>query len=233
MHVYFTVDVEQDCPPYLNTWRGMNEGMPALLQLLDEEDVRATFFTTGEAARRYPACMKTIVGSGHELGCHGDTHRSFGEMSRSEAGAEIATASDSLRAFGPIVSFRAPYLRFPGAYLDLLNVNRYTVDSSEGRHKHLGASVRRAHGVLRVPASVTSSTLRWPAFARHALFRRITAPVVLFVHPWEFVDLRRERLRFDCRFKTGDAALHAVRDTLQFFNRRGATFAPMRDCVGA
>ena len=29
MNVYFTVDVEQDCPPYLNTWRGVEEGMQA------------------------------------------------------------------------------------------------------------------------------------------------------------------------------------------------------------
>jgi hypothetical protein len=55
---------------------------------------------------------------------------------------------------------------------------------------------------------------------------------VLFVHPWEFVDLRRERLRFDCRFKTGGQALDAVRDTLRFFTRHGATFTPIKQCAG-
>ena len=56
-------------------------------------------------------------------------------------------------------------------------------------------------------------------------------PVVLFVHPWEFVDLTRERLRYDCRFRTGDFALRALREVIELFQRRGATFLPMRELV--
>jgi len=52
---------------------------------------------------------------------------------------------------------------------------------------------------------------------------------VLFVHPWEFVDLRRERLRFDCRFRTGDIALDCLRDVIASFRARGAEFLTMRE----
>jgi hypothetical protein len=52
---------------------------------------------------------------------------------------------------------------------------------------------------------------------------------VLFVHPWEFVDLRRAQLRFDCRFKTGDVALACVRDVLRGYTARGARFVTMRE----
>jgi hypothetical protein len=52
---------------------------------------------------------------------------------------------------------------------------------------------------------------------------------VLFVHPWEFVDLRHERLRLDCRFKTGEVALACVRDVLRNCARRGARFVRMRE----
>jgi hypothetical protein len=52
----------------------------------------------------------------------------------------------------------------------------------------------------------------------------------LFVHPWEFVDLRREPLRWDCRFKTGAEALDCARSALRFFAARGARFGLMRDC---
>jgi len=224
MNVYFTVDVEQDCPPYLNTWRGMEEGMPVLLEALAAAEVRATWFTTGEAARRYPSIIRAIVAGGHELGCHGDTHRSFAAMTREEAAGELDASSDTLRQFAPVHSFRAPYLTFPTRYLALLAGRRYGLDSSQGRHKHLGASVHRAGGLLRVPASITSSTLRWPHLLRDALFGRLHDPVVLFVHPWEFVDLRREALRFDCRFRTGRAALDALNTSLAFFKARGATF---------
>ena len=49
--VYLTVDVEPDCPPYLWTWRGIVEGMPALMEVLDREQVPVTFFTTGATAQ--------------------------------------------------------------------------------------------------------------------------------------------------------------------------------------
>ncbi|HEY7292858.1 MAG TPA: polysaccharide deacetylase family protein [Vicinamibacterales bacterium] len=227
MNVHFTVDVEQDCPPYLTGWRGIEQGMPRLLTMLAEEGVRGTFFTTGEVARRFPAAVEAIVSAGHELGCHGDTHRDFSTLTLAEAEHEVRHASLSLRPFGSVTSFRAPYLRFPRDYMAVLAQFDYTLDSSEGRHKQLGASVHSDHGVLRVPASVTSSTLRWPAVVRDRLLARLSDPIVLFVHPWEFVDLRRERLRYDCRFRTGDEAIDAARSALQFLAARGATFAPM------
>jgi peptidoglycan/xylan/chitin deacetylase (PgdA/CDA1 family) len=226
---YFTVDVEQDCPPFLNTWRGIEEGMPRLLAMLDEERVRATFFTTGGVARRYPSVVAEIVRRGHELGCHGDTHRSFADMNDEEAEGEIADASAARRELGPVTSFRAPYLQVPPRYVPLLARHRYRLDSSEGRHKTLRASIRVDCGVFRIPASVTSLTLRWPSLPRNLLFARLKRPVVLFVHPWEFVDLRRERLRFDCRVGTGARALECARSTLRFFKARGLEFGLMRD----
>jgi peptidoglycan/xylan/chitin deacetylase (PgdA/CDA1 family) len=230
---YFTVDVEQDCPPYLNTWRGIEEGLPRLLSMLREERVKGTFFTTGETARRYPSAVRAIVDAGHELGSHGDTHRNFSKLTCAEAEQEISSASSSLRAFGPVTSFRAPYLQFPSDYVPLLARHGYAVDSSQGRHKMVGASVHFDHDVLRVPASVTSSTLRWPGRVRDLLLVRLRRPVVLFVHPWEFVDLRREHLRWDCRFRTGDAALACARTALQLLASRGVTFGVMRDCAGS
>lgn len=232
MNAHFTVDVEPDCPPYMNTWRGIEEGLPPLLDMLREENVRATFFTTGEVARRYSRAIHAILDGGHELGCHGDTHRNFATLTLGESDQELARASASLRAFAKVASFRAPYLQFPDECVPLLARHGYTLDSSEGRHKTRRASVRTEHAVLRIPASVTSSTLRWPSTIRDLLLARLTSPAVLFVHPWEFVDLRGERLRFDCRFKTGDAAVACARSAIRAVAARGATFVPMGACVG-
>ncbi len=233
MTVYFGVDVEEDCPPYLNTWRGITEGLPRLLGVLAEEDVRATLFTTGEVARRYPDVIRAAVAEGHELGCHSNRHGDYRLMTRTEADVDIGAASAALREFAPVVSFRAPYLQFPADFVDLLALHGYAIDSSEGRHKRVGLTVRREAGVLRVPASVTSLTLRWPAVIRNLLFTQINDPVVLFCHPWEYVDLRRERLRWDCRVRTGDEALTSTRTAIRFFKSRGASFALMRDAAGA
>ena len=84
-------------------------------------------------------------------------------------------------------------------------------------------------GLRRIPASVTSSVLRLPRLVREAYLRALRSPVVLFVHPWEFVDLRRERLRIDCRFRTGETGLACVRDVLRSFAARGARFRTMRE----
>jgi hypothetical protein len=76
---------------------------------------------------------------------------------------------------------------------------------------------------------MTSSVLRLPAFVRDPWLRSLADPVVLFVHPWEFVDLTREDLRYDCRFRTGDVALRCVREVIELFQRRGARFVTMRE----
>jgi peptidoglycan/xylan/chitin deacetylase (PgdA/CDA1 family) len=231
--VYFTVDVEEDCPPFLHTWRGMERGLPRLLDVLADERVPATLFTTGEVARRFPAQIRAAVTAGHELGCHSNTHGRYTDMTADEADADIALASRTLRDIAPVVSFRAPYLQFPRPFVPLLAKHGYALDSSQGRHKAFGIRAHRDGAIVRVPASVSSLTLRWPRSVRDALFARLNEPIVLFCHPWEFVDLRREPIRWDCRLWTGDRALDAARSTIRYFKARGASFGLMRDCVAA
>jgi peptidoglycan-N-acetylglucosamine deacetylase len=225
--VAFTVDLEPDCPPYLQGFRGIEQGTPALLDLLGAEKVPATFFTTGEVAARYPETVKRLVRDGHELGCHGMTHRAFTSLDPVTARSEIEESAAILRRFAPVTSFRAPYLQFPPAYVEMLEQNAFTLDSSHARYKLAYYRDRTSSRITRVPASVTSSVLRLPRVVRNTYLSALWSPIVLFVHPWEFVDLRRERLRLDCRFKTGDIALDCVRDVLRSYARRGARFVRM------
>jgi peptidoglycan-N-acetylglucosamine deacetylase len=225
--VAFTVDLEPDCPPYLQGFRGIEQGTPALLDLLGAEKVPATFFTTGEVAARYPETVKRLVRDGHELGCHGMTHRAFTSLDPVTARSEIEESAAILRRFAPVTSFRAPYLQFPQAYVEMLEQNAFTLDSSQAKYKLAYYRDRASPRITRVPASVTSSVLRLPRVVRNTYLSALWSPIVLFVHPWEFVDLRRERLRLDCRFKTGDIALDCVRDVLRSYARRGARFVRM------
>lgn len=227
--VAFTVDLEPDCPPFLSGFRGVEHGLPALLELLAQLDVRATFFTTGEVAERFPQAIRRVVNDGHELACHGMTHRPFPTLDRATASWEISRSSEILRAFAEVTSFRAPYLRFPPEYLPLLEENGFAVDSSHARYKLAYYRDRAATRLARIPASLTSSALRLPRVLRGAYVALLDDPVVLFVHPWEFVDLTRERLRWDCRVRTGDVALGCVRDVLEGYARRGARFVSMRE----
>ncbi len=231
LKVCLSVDVEQDCPPYLNTFRGLGEGLAAVLDVLDDFGINGTFFTTGQMARGFPRAVESIVEAGHELGCHGMTHRSFRSMDYREAVEEIEASAGVLRTFAPVVSFRAPYLNFPAEFLPILTDAGFLVDSSQGSYKWGFWRKDRAENLLRVPVSATSSLLRLPGFIRQPWLGLLRSPVVLFVHPWEFVDLRREKLRLDCRFRTGDEAARCLRRVIGFFQDRRAVFPRIRELL--
>jgi peptidoglycan/xylan/chitin deacetylase (PgdA/CDA1 family) len=204
----------------------MTEGLPRLLDLLGELGITGTFFTTGEMARRFPTVIRRLVDEGHELGCHGDLHRDFTTLTEEEANEEFRSSLSTLRSFAPVSSFRAPYLRFPHRHLALLPKHGLDLDSSLARYKR-GPHHRSqpgVFGVTRIPASVTSSVLRLPNWIRQPWIAQLRKPVVLFVHPWEAVDFRHSNLRWDCRFRTGDAALKCWRDVLMQLQRTGAEF---------
>lgn len=229
--VCLTVDAEPDCPPYLRGWRGMEEGAPLLLDLLREEGVPATFFTTGDAAARHPGIVRRLVAEGHELGSHGMTHRPFPGLSRTEAEAEIRGASAILRTFAPVVSFRAPNLRMPARHLPLLEADGYRVDASVGRYKPDGWRASPPTRLARMSASVTSSWLRLPPWLRDPVLARLASPVVLFVHPWEMVDLRDTGIRWDCRAGTGAHALDSLRQVIGLLRGQGAAFLRITDAA--
>lgn len=231
LEVSLGIDVEPDCPPYLATqYRGVSDGLPKLLDALDGAGVPTTCFCTGQVAERFPARIEDLLRRGHELGAHGHTHRPFDGLSPDEARFELAESTQALRAFGaPVTSFRAPNLRFPDSYLALLEEFGFVVDSSQAKYKRAYYGPRAPTALTRVPASTTSSVLRLPAWIRDPVLLSLESPVVLFVHPWEFVDLRRERLRLDCRFRTGDFALNAILEVIALFRGRGARFVRMCD----
>jgi len=231
LEVSLGIDVEPDCPPYLATqYRGVMDGLPRILDALDNAGVASTCFCTGDVATRFPDRVRELLARGHELGSHGHAHRPFDTLSETEARADIAKSTTVLRSFGaPVTSFRAPNLRFPDRYLPLLEEHGFVVDSSQAKYKRAYYTSTAVTTLTRIPASITSSALRLPRMLRDAWLTSLSSPVVLFVHPWEFVDLTRERLRLDCRFRTGDPALRSVMEVVAFLRARGATFLRMTE----
>ncbi len=236
MKVAITIDLEHDCPPFLHTYRGMEEGAPRFFDLVEQADVPVTCFTTGDVARRYPDVMRRIVDNGHELGCHGDTHKRFSMMDAQEARKEIADSTATLRDWGDVTSFRAPNLDFPEALLPLLAEYGYALDSSLAAYKpHKGhrRDIHHAAGLLRVPASTMPSVIRLPSALRNLVLRMLKQPAVLFFHPWEFTDFSKAPIPFDCRYGTGDTAIKTLGQTIDWFKGRGAAFVTMRDVTGS
>jgi peptidoglycan/xylan/chitin deacetylase (PgdA/CDA1 family) len=231
--IYITVDVEPDCPPFLNTRRGITEGMDRVLSLFASKSVKATFFVTAQIAVEYPEMIQALIASGHELGSHGLTHMAFDTMDSRTAEREIRHSMEILSRFAPVVSFRAPYLRFPDAYLRLLEEAGFIIDSSQAKYKPSYYEKSLSTKLKRLPVSMTSSVLRLPDWIRFPLLNTLASPIVLFVHTWEFVDLTREHLRLDCRFKTGIPALKSLVSVIAFFKARNVRFLTMKETISA
>ena len=53
---------------------GPTDDTPAVLDLFDRHDVKATFFVKGELAERYPDAAQEILRRGHSLANHSHTH---------------------------------------------------------------------------------------------------------------------------------------------------------------
>jgi len=229
MRVYITIDVEQDCPPFKETYAGISEGLPKLLNLFKQKDIKATFFTTGKIASKFPDKIKEIVSSGHELGCHGHTHERFDTMTFEAATEDLSNACNSLRDFYNVTSFRAPNLQFPENFLPILKNLGFKTDSTLAKHKKLFLTPYKADGITRLPVTTTSLVLRLNRPIRNLFLKRFKDPVVIFVHPWEFIDLQNEKLRFDCKWRTGEKSLKAISETIDFFKGENAKFKLVKD----
>ncbi|HIP89606.1 MAG TPA: polysaccharide deacetylase [Thermococcus paralvinellae] len=229
MLVSLTFDVEQDCPPYLNTTRGMEEGLPKILDLLNEKNIKATFFFTAEMARRYPNLARRVVDEGYELGCHGFNHERFDKLKKSRAEAIIKKSLNVLREFGDVVSFRAPNLQLPEYLFSSLSKNGIFVDSSKSWYKGYREGVKLIDGVLEIPVSVTSSKLRLPWSVQKVIHARLREPRVYFAHPWEFIPMQKEKIRFDCKFNTGGNALILLERLIDYYKDQNAKFVMIRE----
>jgi len=84
---------------------------PAILDELDRLGWRATFFLLGPMVRRTPSLAAELAARGHEIGVHGDEHRSHLHRTPAAIRADVARARDSIaEATGAeSVWFRPPY----------------------------------------------------------------------------------------------------------------------------
>jgi polysaccharide deacetylase family sporulation protein PdaB len=87
-----------------------------LLEILDEYDVKATFFLVGGWVEKYPEKIKAIYDKGHEIGNHSNTHPTMTKISRAKIINEISITDAKIME---IIGERTKLFRCPeGAYND-------------------------------------------------------------------------------------------------------------------
>ncbi|WP_374593232.1 XrtA system polysaccharide deacetylase [Aquabacterium sp.] len=186
-----------------------------LLGLFDEHGAKATFFTLGWIAQRYPMLVRRIVDAGHELASHGDSHLRASEQSPQDFLADIVRAKALLQDIAgvPVQGYRAPSFSIGDGNLwafDCLEQAGYRYSSSvyPVQHDHYGMP-----DAPRFPYQPAQSLTEIPVTTARALGRNLPAggggyfrllpyavsrwairrvnqqdrqPAIFYTHPWEF-----------------------------------------------
>lgn len=139
-----------------------------VLDLLEDAGVHATFFTLGWIAQRYPAMVRRIVASGHELASHGYAHLRASDQTPAEFALDVSTSKNLLEQIsGQRVSgYRAPSFSIGAGNLWALDTllsagYRYSSSIYPIRHDHYGMPdaprfpfyPNGAQGLLELPIS--------------------------------------------------------------------------------
>ena len=94
----------------VNKYCQYDEMLSKLLDLLDEDGIKVTFFCVGKLATDFPDVIRQIAKHGHEIGCHSNEHSWLNKMDertlRDDTLASIKALEDV--SGQKVVSYRAP-----------------------------------------------------------------------------------------------------------------------------
>jgi len=193
-----------------------------ILELLAQSDAKATFFTLGWLAERYPGMVRAVVANGHEIASHGQAHLRASQQTRGEFTADIRHAKRVLEDIvgAEVRGYRAPSFSIGNENLwafDCIAEAGYRYSSSiyPVRHDHYGLPdaprfpYRVSERLLEIPVTTARIFGRnFPAggggYFRLAPYRvsrwaigRVNGvdrrAAIFYFHPWE-IDPKQPRV---------------------------------------
>ena len=185
-----------------------------ILELLGQRGIKATFFTLGWIAERYPQLVRDIVAGGHELASHGFGHERATDLSESAFTQDVQRAKMLLEDLAgvPVLGYRAPSFSIGTGNLWAFDVlaragYRYSSSIYPIRHDHYGMpdsprfAYQLASGLLEIPITtlrmgnrnLPSSGGGYFRLLPYALTRWMLRQVnqqdresaIFYFHPWE------------------------------------------------
>jgi polysaccharide deacetylase family protein (PEP-CTERM system associated) len=199
-----------------------------ILAMLEPSNTKATFFTLGWVAQRYPALVQRIVAQGHELASHGFGHHRVTDLDVVSFRDDIDRAKKLLEDTSGVAvrGYRAPSFSIGRtnlwAFEELARAGyEYSSSVYPVKHDHYGMPEaprfvhRRREGLLEIPPT----TLRWrgrnwpssgggffrllPYALSRWMIQRVNAkegvPAIFYFHPWEIDPQQPRVLGLDAR----------------------------------
>lgn len=209
------------------------QGLTAIIALLDRLNITATFFITANFALHHQALIKQIA-SKHEIASHGFYHSEFhiGDLQKSRQ--ILAKLTNQ-----PVQSFRMPRLQ----QVDEQEIVKagYQYNSSmnptylPGRYNNFfkPRTIYTSHNLINIPVSVTP-LIRFPLF--WLSFKNLPLPLIklaskltlnhdrylnLYFHPWEFTDISQYHLPNYIKRRSGTAMLKRLETYLIWLQNQG------------
>ena len=89
---------------------GPRVGVPRILRLLEQEQLRASFYVPAYCVVQHPEAVHAIQAAGHELGCHGNVHETLDQLDERQ---EVAVLEEQLAIFEARLGLRPVGYRSP------------------------------------------------------------------------------------------------------------------------
>ena len=255
MKIMLTFDLEEfDLPREFNIFISeermfsiTKKGVYELKRILDKHNVRATFFTTANFAKKYPSLVKELS-QRHEIACHGFSHSD--DYSEDISNANIAKKEIEQIICKSISGFRAP--RFKIKKIESLHDSGFKYDSSvnptiaPGKYCNLSEKrvINKKGKILEIPLSTLPlfpflrAPMNWYSFRIfptiyskiHTLLNNLTSTYqMLLIHPWEFVDLRNSTLPNEFRKNTGKVLSRRLENYIKFCKKKNFQFLTIKE----
>ena len=100
-----------------------NEDTQALIDILGQYKVKATFFVVGDWVDKYPESVKALSDAGHEVMTHSDDHAHFAKLTGEQIVENLNRGCDKIEAVTGVrpTLFRAPYGEYDDHVIETAN----------------------------------------------------------------------------------------------------------------
>lgn len=122
-----------------------------ILDILDEYEIKTTFFLVDIWTQRFPELVKEIAARGHEIGNHSTSHPQMSKLSREKILEELKIMSDNAQALTGVrpTLFRPPYGDYNNQVIELAREAGYeaiqwSVDSLDWKNRGVEDLIRKS-----------------------------------------------------------------------------------------
>ena len=216
------------------------KGTEIILELLERNNIQATFFISAKFAKQFPNLIKEISKK-HEIGLHCYEHKDdYQKMNKNEMFERLKRGKEIIEKIinKIIIGFRSP--RFQLVDYNILKDLGMAYDSSlhpafiPGRYFNFlkNRNIHEKEGIKIIPISV-SPILRlpifWLAFRNFPLFyskyitNRNRDYVCLVFHSWEFVNIEKRDLPKLIKRNTGEKLIKKLQEYINNYKEYNFT----------